>query len=130
VATARKIHCEIFRKGERFGYRVRFHDAKTFHYVIGDFESLKWALEVHDPHNERIWEEPGPGDATDVVLKSDEYKPGSVGWQWSKRRSRDRVGVQPSGGARRLLKSTKERATPPDSGNGRGILRSGDAGWH
>ena len=59
----------------------RFHGAETFHYVTGNFESLEWALEVHDSHNERIWKQAGPVDAADVVLKSDEYKPGSVGWQ-------------------------------------------------
>jgi hypothetical protein len=81
VATPRKIHCEIFRQGDRVGYRVRFHDADTFHYVTGDFESLQWALDVHDPHSERIWEQPAHTDAAGVVLKSDEYKPGTVGWR-------------------------------------------------
>ena len=39
------------------------------------------AIEVHDSHNERIWEQPGPSDTADVVLKPAEYKPYTVGWQ-------------------------------------------------
>jgi hypothetical protein len=37
--------------------------------------------ESHDGHQERIWEQPGPSTAADVVLVSDEYQPDSVGWR-------------------------------------------------
>ena len=51
---ARKLHGEIYRDGERFGYRVRFHDADHFHYVAPRYESLQRALETHDGQQERI----------------------------------------------------------------------------
>jgi hypothetical protein len=77
---SRKFHFEVFRDGGRFGFRVRFHHKDHFHYVVPGYESVKRVLEVHDVHNERIWEQPSPDDAADVVLKSDEYKPGSMRW--------------------------------------------------
>jgi hypothetical protein len=57
--AARKIQCEIFREGQRFGYRVRFHDAERFHYTSPRYESLERALAAHDGHQKRIWEQPG-----------------------------------------------------------------------
>jgi hypothetical protein len=79
--VARKTHCEIFRDGERFGYRVRFYDSDHFHYISSSYEGPERALEAHDKHQERIWEQTRPFAAADVLLVSDEYKPESVGWR-------------------------------------------------
>jgi hypothetical protein len=86
---ARQIHCEIFRDGARFGYRVHFCDSDHFHYISSSCEGLERALEAHDGHQERNWERPGPFAAADVVLVSDEYKPESVGWRMKQQEIQD-----------------------------------------
>jgi hypothetical protein len=78
---ARKIHCAISRDGERFGYRVRFCYSDQFHFVSSSYESLARTLKRQDGHRERVWRQPGPSAAADIVLVSDEYKPDSVGWR-------------------------------------------------
>ena len=47
--------------------------------MSSSYDSLEGALESHDVHQERAWEQPGPSESADVVLVSDEYKPDSVG---------------------------------------------------
>jgi hypothetical protein len=77
--AARKIHCEIFR--ERFGYRVRFHDAERFSLHVSPLSEPGARTQGSRRHQERVWELPGPSAASDVALVSEEYKLDSAGWR-------------------------------------------------
>ena len=62
------------------GYRVRFVEAKRFHYFLDTCLTFENAVTACDPHRGFLWEEAGDADGT-ALLVSRGFKVGSVPWK-------------------------------------------------